>query len=150
MMSVFGTKYVVDTNVLSNLGRRRRGSSFFRRNAVIPEEVLHEAAGFPDLLQLRDNCYPTTPRVLELLVDIMASVPKGDTRLVDLYKNLGSADPMIVACALAGSEDDSQYLGAEEWKIVTEDVAVISKAKEFGIDVVTLSSFMEFVDNADD
>ncbi|TLK50908.1 hypothetical protein [Glutamicibacter sp. V16R2B1] len=147
-MSEFGTRYVVDTNALTRLRRDHRASDFFRENVVIPEEVLHEAKGFPDYAQLRENRYPTTPRVLELLTEIMATVTAGDMRLVDLFKNLGGADPLVVACALAGKEDDSQYLDAPEWLVVTGDAAVASKTVEFGIEVVDASTLAALIDEA--
>ncbi|GGV28280.1 hypothetical protein GCM10010212_13400 [Paenarthrobacter nicotinovorans] len=103
-MSEFGRRYVIDTNALSQLGRQRRASTYFQENAVIPEAVLHESQGFPDITSLHNNVHPTTPRMLRLLVEVMASIPKADTRLINLYANLGNADPLVVACALEGQE----------------------------------------------
>lgn len=149
-MSVFGSRYVVDTNALTHLGRARRASEFFRDNAVIPTEVLHEAAGFPDLLELSANSYETSPRVLELLVDVMATVDTDDNRLVNLYKNLGGADPLVIACALAGQEDDNQYLTAPDWVIVTGDGAVAAKASEFNLEVIDAATLAALIDEAGD
>lgn len=149
-MNMYGSKYIVDTNVLSQVGRERRASDFFRENAVIPDEVLHETKRFPDSTQLCANRYTTTPRVLELLVDVMATVPADDRTLVDLYKNLGGADPLVVACALAAREDESQYLDALEWVVVTGDRAVAAKAGEFGLDVIDTPTFSALIDEADD
>lgn len=147
-MSDFGRRYVVDTNALSQLGRRRRASEYFLESAVIPEAVLHEAKGFPDITSLRHNVHPTTPRVLQLLVEVMATVPDADTRLVNLYANLGNADPLVVACALEGQEHDGQYLMAPEWFVVTGDEAVRDKAEEFGLKVLSNSQFAALIDGA--
>lgn len=114
---------MLDTNALSQLRRHRRESEFFREHTVIPSEVLHEAQGFPDIDVLRANLYPTTSSVLDWLVRIMATVPVGDTKLVDLYANHGGADPLVVACALDGKTRDGQFLGAPEWVVVTSDAA---------------------------
>lgn len=35
----------------------------------------------------------------------MATISIDDTSLVDLYANLGNADPILVACALDGIRD---------------------------------------------
>lgn len=148
-MNDFGTRYVVDTNSLSQLGRHRRSSSFFVEHARIPSEVLHEADGFPDIARLRQNEYPTTAAVLRCLVTVMATVPVDDTSLVDLYANHGNADPFVVACALDGQEQDSQYLDAPEWVIVTADNAVRAKANEFGLGVLTNAEFAVLVDAAE-
>ena len=149
-MSDFEQRYVVDTNALSQLGRARRASDFFRRNTVIPEEVLHEAAGFPDIDSLRENVHPTTPRVFHLLIEVLATVPDSDTRLIDLYANRGNADPLVIACALEGQEHDGQYLWPTEWIVVTADEAVRDKAKEFKLEVLTNDRFADLIDEHDD
>lgn len=149
-MSDFGQRYVIDTNALSQLGKIRRASAHFLENAVIPEEVMHEAAGFPDIGSLRDNVHPTTPRVLELLSEIMSTVPDGDTRLVDLYANRGNADPLVVACALEGQEHDSQWLLSPEWVVVTADEAVRAKATEFGLKVLSNTELAALIDETAD
>lgn len=148
-MNAFGTRYVVDTNSLGQLGHRRRSSAFFREVARVPSEVLHEAAGFPDVARLRENEHPTTPAVLRWLVTVMSTVPVGDTRLVDLYANHGNADPFVVACALDGQYEDSQYLDAPDWVIVTADQAVRAKAEEFGLGVLTNAEFAALIDAAE-
>jgi len=145
-MSGNGQKYVLDTNTLSQIGRRRRDSDFFKENVVLPEEVLREAAEFPDLGSLRSLLYPTTAQVLELLVQVMATVPVDDTRLVDLYRNRGGADPLLVACALDGQARDSGYLDAPEWVVVTADDAARRKAKEFGLTTVSNTEFAALID----
>ncbi|WP_257479143.1 PIN domain-containing protein [Acidipropionibacterium jensenii] len=147
-MSGFGQRYVIDTNALSQLGRRRRASAFFLENAVIPEAVLQEAEGFPDIGSLRENAHPTTVRVLQWLITVMATVAETDARLVNLYANLGAADPLVVACALEGQEYDSQYLDSPEWLVVTADDAVRAKAEEFGLQVLGNSEFAARIDAA--
>ncbi|MEW1979662.1 hypothetical protein AB0333_01860 [Citricoccus sp. NPDC079358] len=145
-MSDFGQRFVIDTNTLSQLGRQRRADKFFLENAVIPEEVMHEASGFPDIAALRDNVHPTTPRVLHWLSQIMATVPSADTSLVDLYANRGNADPLVVACALEGHEHDNQMLLSPEWVVVTADEAVRNMAQEFGLTVLSNSEFTALID----
>lgn len=147
-MNDFGRRFVIDTNALSQLGKKRRASEFLLENAVIPEEVMHEAAGFPYIAALRENVHPTSPRVLHWLSRIMASVPVKDTALVDLYVNRGNADPLVVACALEGQEHDSQLLLSPEWIVVTADEAVRNKAQEFGLKVLSNSEFAALIDDS--
>lgn len=149
-MSRFEQRYVIDTNALSQLTRRRRATTFFRESTVIPEEVLHEAAGFPDIDSLRENVHPTTPRVLHWLIEVLATVPDNDTRLIDLYANRGNADPLVIACALEGQEHDGQYLWPTEWIVVTADEAVRDKAKEFKLEVLINDRFADLIDEHDD
>ncbi|WP_277212277.1 hypothetical protein [Isoptericola croceus] len=148
-MSDFGQRYVIDTNALGQIGRQRRASAYFLENAVLPEEVMHEASGFPDITSLQGNAHPTTPRVLHLLSEILSTVPDGDTRLIDLYANQGNADPLVVACALEGQEHDSQFLLAPEWIVVTGDEAVRAKAVEFGLKVLGNDEFAALIDEND-
>lgn len=149
-MTGFGTVYVVDTNTLSQLGRRRRASTFFLEKARIPSEVLHEANQFHDLHTLKGLEHPTTPSVLHWLTRVMASVPMNDTRLVDLYASRGGADPLVVACALDGRAHESQYLDPQEWTVVTADNAVRAKAEEFGLQVLSNTEFAALIDTAED
>ena len=145
-MNGFGHRYVVDTNTLSQLGKHRRTTAFFLNNAVIPSEVLHEAQSFPDIRTLQKNLHPTTSQVLEWLAKIMATVPADDTKLINLYANKGGADPLVVACALDGQAQDSQYLDAAEWVVVTGDDALRDKAKEFGLKVLSNAEFTAVID----
>lgn len=145
-MSGFGQKYVVDTNTLSQIGRRRRATEFFMDNVVLPEEVLREARAFPDIGSLRNLIYPTTSHVLDQLIRVMATVPVDDTKLVNLYSNKGGADPLLVACALDGQARDSGFLDAPEWVVVTGDEAVHTKAAEFGLTSLTNDEFAALVD----
>lgn len=144
-MSDFGSEYVIDNNTLGQLSKSQRSSIFFRENAHIPSEVLHEARGFADIDELQRNEYRTTPAVLSQLVRVMATVKAADTGLVDLYANRGNADPLVVACALDGQDRDSQYLDAPEWFIVTGDKAVRTKAEEFELKVITNADFAALI-----
>lgn len=148
-MTGFGERYVIDTNALTQLRRRRRSTAFFRESAVIPGEVLSEAEGFPDLGTLQQNRHPTTARTLEWLVKVMETVPADDRMLVDLYANKGGADPLVIACALEGREWDSRYIDAPEWIVVTDDGAVRNKAEEFGLRVLSNTEFAAIVDAAE-
>lgn len=147
-MNECGYKYVVDNNTLSHLSRAQRASEFFRKNAVIPAEVLYEAQGFPDAEKLQDSEYPTTPTVLMWLEKVMATISPADTRLVDLYANQGNADPLLIACALDGQDLDNQLLMSPTWVVVTGDRAVRAKAKEFDLPVLTNEQFAKAVDEA--
>lgn len=147
-MNDFGTRYVVDTNSLSQLGRGRRSTSFFRSNARIPSDVLDEARGFPDHAALRELEYTTTATVLRWVTKVMATLPSGDMALVDLYANRGKADPFVVACALDGQHEDTQYLDGADWVVVTADKAVQAKAIEFGLTVRTTPEFARLIDTA--
>lgn len=148
-MSGFGTTFLVDTNALSQLRFQRRTSKFFRFNARIPSEVLREAEGFPDIDALQQIEYATTPSVLRWLVTVMASVPPDDTGLINLYLNQGSADPLIVACALDARDRETQHLDPREWIIVTNDKAVRAKADEFKVSVLTCSQFADVIDRSE-
>lgn len=135
-------RYLLDTNVLSRLTASQRASRFVRENCRIPAEVLHEAREFPDSDTLNQIEHPVTVGVLEALVKVMATLPVGDTKLVDLYANQGNADPLLVACAIDLQRDEEQYLNPSTWVVVTNDKALRDKAAEFGLDVLTSAEFL--------
>lgn len=146
MTTCLGTTYVVDTNTLSQLGQRRRSSAFFLETARVPSEVLHEAAEFPDLQTLRELEIKTTPSVLHWLGRVMSTVPTTDTALVDLYANHGGADPLVIACALDGRDQESQYLDPQDWVVVTSDNAVRARAEALGLQVLSNDCFAKTID----
>lgn len=145
-MTRYGHEYLVDTNTLSQLKRSQRSSEFFRKKVHMPSEVLHEALGFPDIEELRRNEYPITQAVLSILIEVMVTVPVGDTRLVDLYRNRGNADPLVVACAIDGQCESDKLLFGPTWVVVSGDEAVRAKATEFGLEVRTNGEFVEILD----
>lgn len=134
-------RYFIDTNVLSQLTRAQRASKFFRDHCSLCSEVLHEASGFPDLAELRRLEYPVTAGVLARVREVMLTEPPGDFRLVDLYRNLGNADPLLIASALDAMEAESGCLIAVDWHIVSNDAAVISKAGEFDVSTLGYEDF---------
>jgi flavin-binding protein dodecin len=142
-------RYLVDTNALSQLRRQRRASKFFRAYAMIPSEVLHEAEGFPDVEALTQIEYYTTASVLRWLMTVMATVPPDDTDLINLYLNQGSADPLMVACALDALDRERQHLDPLEWAVVTDDKAVMAKANEFKVRVLTYAQFADLIDGSE-
>lgn len=146
-MSEFGKRFVIDTNTLTALRQHRRASDFFLEHSVIPDEVLREAAGFPDISNLRPLSRPTTSRTLKWLTEVMATVRETDTQLVDLYSNKGAADPLVIACALEGQEWDSQFIDAPDWAVVTGDDAVRRKAQEFQLLVLSNTEFLDLIDS---
>lgn len=144
--SVVGSSwFLVDNNVLSKLSRKQRGSRFFRHHCRLPSEVLHEASAFPDIRALRRLEYPVTPTVLEHVRDVLATVPPGDFSLVDLYRNMGNADPILIATALDAMAQNAQALFEEVWHIVTDDAAVRRKAIEFQLSVLGHADFQKLL-----
>jgi hypothetical protein len=68
-------------------------------------------------------------------------VPEVDTTLVNLYANKGAADPMLVACALDGTQESASLLFGPTWIIVSNDKAVRAKAAAFDIESCTREEF---------
>lgn len=141
--------YLVDNNALAKLSKGQRSSTFFKMKCRLPSEVLHEARGFPDYKSFVAQEYLTTPSVLRQLMRVMNSVSAQDTKLVDLYANLGNADPLIIACALDALRENEGKLFGPIWIIVTNDGAVSSKASEFGIETMTSTDFEIVIDGAE-
>lgn len=127
--------YLVDNNALNTLTRSRIESEFFRTNCRITSDVLWEARGRDEQLTLADVTLNLEPGVFVELRRVMASVAIGDVRLVNLFKNKGSADPGLLAAIVhsnAKEEEDGMLLRTS-WVLVTDDGAVGDKAAELGI-----------------
>jgi hypothetical protein len=145
---VTDNQYLIDNNVLAKLPRHQRISTFFSRYCHIPDEVLYEARGFPDIAELKTRRYETTGGVLRQLIAVMETVPVSDTKLVDLYANRGNADPLLVACALEAMRQDEDKLFRSTWIVVSDDDAVREKAAEFEIERRTGKEFAAILEAA--
>lgn len=135
--------YLVDNNVLSHLSPAQRASRFFSERCRVPSEVIHEAGGPAEAALPKEVEYPVTVRLLDVLREIMSTVIPGDMSLVDLYANKGSADPLLIACALDATRDDERFLVRPTWVIVSDDKAVRRKASDFTIETRTREQFMD-------
>jgi hypothetical protein len=135
--------YLVDTNTLTQLTRRQRSTDLFRSSVRIPRAVLAEARGLPDISELKALEYPTTASVLRCLVAVLQTVPVDDTRLLDLYRNRGNADPFLVACAVDARNQEPATLFPDTWIVVSGDTAVRDKAAQFQLTTLTNLEFAE-------
>jgi len=143
------TYYLVDNNALVALGWARRETKFFRDRCRVSEDVLYEARFASDTTALTALTYKVSPRMLEQVRTVMRTVPPGNTELVDLYKNKGAADPLLVATVLDAVERDDGSLFPDAWVIVTRDKALVSKAKEFGIPTLSPEQLAELIDDGE-
>ncbi|QTE30886.1 hypothetical protein [Pengzhenrongella sicca] len=142
------TMYLVDSNALVALARHRILSAYFRAHCRVTADVLWEAREHPEQSALAEDVCELTPAVLEQVRAVMKTVDVGDTGLVDLYKNKGTADPGLIASALDAIAADEGKLLGDTWILVTNDRAVEAKAVEFGIAVVRPEILMEHIDTA--
>lgn len=114
----------------------------------MPDEVLYECRGATDFSEFSSQVFPTTPRVLQRVAEVMSTVEANDFDLVDLYKNEGGADPLLIACALAAEEANEPSLFGFNWAIVSNDRAVQRKAREFHVQVMDVPSFTKLIDRS--
>ena len=142
------TFYLVDNNALLALRRERVRSTYFRTHCRVTEDVLREAQGHPDRELLASNAYDLTPAVLDGIRTVMKTVEVGDTSLVDLYGNKGTADPGLVASALDALAADEGMLFPDAWVIVTNDRAVEAMANEHGVPTMKPACLATLIDEA--
>lgn len=142
-------KYLVDNNALGFIGSKRRVSAFFRNHCRVTEDVAYEARFTVKSSVLSGLIEPVTPAILRQATKIMATVPVGDIRLINLYGNKGTADPLLVATALVLNERESLSLFGDEWIVVTRDSEVTKKAKEFDVQTATPEELAAIIDAAE-
>lgn len=141
-------KYLVDNNALGFIGSKRRVSAFFRNHCRVTEDVAYEARFTVKSSVLSGLIEPVTPAILRQAAKIMATVPVGDIRLINLYGNKGTADPLLVATALVLKERESLSLFGDEWIVVTRDAEATKKAKEFDVQTATPQELAAIIDAA--
>ncbi len=133
--------YLIDNNVLAKLNSVQRGSTFFLQRCRVPDAVIREA-GVDRARELEAVRYPTTPEVLRELRKVTAAMKPGDTSLIDLYRNKGSADPFLIACALVEQRRAAELLFAPEWVIITDDRGVHAAADKAFVKWLPMTSFI--------
>lgn len=139
--------YLIDNNVLSRLTRAQRAAAFLRNHCRITADVLYEARGYAD--EIDDvPVEEVTAAVLNQLHEVMAHVEPHDTSLVDLYASKGSADPVLIATALARAEEEQQTFLPRRVIIVTGDKAVAQMATRLGIEQMGFDSFVSLLEAA--
>ncbi|WP_296605114.1 hypothetical protein [Nocardioides sp.] len=143
-----GTHYLVDNNALIALGRRRIRTTFFRTHCRVTADVLREAAEHPDRALLETTAVELTPLVLEEIRAVMSGLGVGDTRLVDLYANKGTADPGMIATVRAARAVEESMLFPDTWVIVTNDRAVETTATEHDVQTMKPADLAELIDAA--
>ena len=139
------TRYIIDTNVLNKIDVHERATQFFRTNCLLPDAVLDEASGFPDIEDLRKLRYPTTAELLRILIKVMATIEIKDKRVVNLWQNKGAADPVLTAVALHACEQQRDCMLKDKWMIVTDDRGVRNLAKKHQIEVLSGDHFREIL-----
>lgn len=136
------TMYLIDNNALGPLGDRKK-SAFFAEHCRVSADVAHESRRAKHAELLSSLTIEPTPAMLGQLTSVMNSIPVGDTALVDLYNNKGTADPLLVAMAVVLS---TEHLFSEDWVIVTNDKAVAAKAGEFEVESMTPQDLARLID----
>lgn len=146
--------YLLDTNVVLQLGMQSLSESrFFAQHCRVIDDVIDELH-LDDQPQLElewDRVrYPTSVTLLQELVSVMATIPVGDVSLIDLYRNKGRADPVIIAAALDAIEQDRWSLMGElqEWVVASEDQAVRRTCAGFGVPTVGLVEMRQLLNDA--
>lgn len=140
-------RYLVDNSALFDLTSTQRASPKFRDIARVPTAVIHEAGDYSRTESLDRLDYPTTASVLEHLKRVMATVEPDDRSLVNLFKYEGTADPLLVACALDANDALAGLMGVC-WTVVTGDDAVRGKCDEFGVPWCSAATFGGLLDEA--
>lgn len=140
--------YLLDNNAFGMIGSNRRDTDFFRRRCRVTEDVLYESRFTVKASTLSGLVVPVMPAMLRQVAEIMQTVPVGDTKLVDLYNNKGTADPMLIAAALVLNSPEKPSFFDDEWIIVTRDKEVVAKAKEFGVTTLLPEALVRIMDAA--
>ena len=138
-------RYLLDANVVSRLTAEQRASPFVSRHCRIPADVMHEVRGISDRSLIAHLGLPVNVSTLARLRDVMATITPGDLSLVDLYHFKGTADPVLIAAALAADHGEGR-LWPTEWHVVSDDNAVRDTASLLGVPWLSRAGLVELID----
>jgi hypothetical protein len=134
-------RYLLDNNALIQLSAAERSASLIRTHCRIPSEVLWEARGLPDHQDLQALDYPMTPAVAAWLKIVMTAIRTDSINVINLYRNKGNGDPILVAVALDARDASEQTLLPETWHIVTNDLGLTELAAGFEVPTLRPEEF---------
>ncbi|RZU30617.1 hypothetical protein [Blastococcus saxobsidens] len=137
-------RYLVDNVTLSMMTASQKASTFMLNRCRIPEEIFYEARGLPDIEKLRPLTYPITTTVLDNVKVVLATI-KPEDKVVDLYRNEGNGDVMLLATALTEMSVSAEQLFGDRWIIATADKGLTRKAVELGVPTCTSAHFIALV-----
>lgn len=127
--------YLVDTMTVTKLGwRGLLRSPKFQQTCRVPNEILHELEGNRHHPLVGSLAYRMNIETLRALKQVMSTITVGD-KVIDLYKNEGNGDAILIAIALFEAQEALAQLFPVSWAIVTDDVNLTTKARSFGITV---------------
>lgn len=67
-------------------------------------------------------------------------------KIVDLYKNKGNGDALLIATALEMRQGEDEKLIKSEWVVVTSDKGVMALAKKFDLRCMNKKEFYELIE----
>ena len=140
----YDVRYLIDETPCASLEKDWLKSEFFQNYCYIPEEILFELRDNVrlDFSLLADSSIPVTYEILNKLQQyVMPQIGK----IVDLYKNEGNGDALLVATALDMREKEDEKLVKSEWVIVTSDKGVVTLAKKFDLRTISMQDFFQIL-----
>jgi hypothetical protein len=141
-------RYLVDNNALMEIKAQRIRSKFFRAWCSVTADVAWEAGDHSARETIESVVIDPSPELLLKIRDVMRAEQIGDTGLVDLYRNRGAADPGIVAAALLLTSQGAGQLLPDSWTVVTNDVAVRSRAEQLGVAWMAAAGLAALIDQS--
>lgn len=131
--------YLLDTVTVSRMSDYQLSSAFVQNKCMLAEEILYELRGNRNRARVEKLALEIDVSVLDHVKDILMNTDAVG-KVLDLYKNEGNGDILLVATALAKISDDSQRLNLfqSSWTIVSDDSGLADLAKS--LNIVTLST----------
>lgn len=135
------TYFLLDSVTLIEMTLGQRASPPVRASCRIPSVILDEVSSLSDIAELRPLEYATSIAVLEQLKCVMRTLAQPQ-KIVDLYRNKGNGDALLLAIALAELDENRTVLFPDDWVIVTGDVALTRAAVELGVSAYAVKEFL--------
>lgn len=140
-------KYVIDTVVAASLPIDIINHDFFDNHCFIPEEICYELRDNPNYHRFKRREIKTDINILSQLKNVFLALDR-DSRLVDLYQNMGNGDALIIATALAKQAEEIGQLFPDKWIIVTEDKGLREAADKHDISHINRGDFIKIVNKS--
>lgn len=139
-----GYCYLLDTVTIKKLPLRILESGFVKTYAKVPEEILYELTSTPRFSKVKHLRLEAKAGVLNCIHSVFDKMNQSNS-VIDLYKNEGNGDVILLAMALHGRNLNAGMLIGKEWAIVTDDIGLKNMAGSLKIKIFTTNEFSRLV-----
>lgn len=134
--------YLLDTVSIIHLNYDALSSAFVRDNCLVPAEIYYEVSSIGKRNAIERIVEKPSKDLLHTAQKLLKRIGPNN-RVLDLYRNEGNGDIMLIATALLKIEIDAMTLFKRQWIIVSDDKELQLLAQNQKLKAISTEAFKE-------